>query len=87
MFNTASSEDLWEEQALLNLVGNTHLLYQHSTATASSFDITTRSEDLGKEQALLNFVSNTHLVYQHSTAHHQVSILLALRTLGKSKLY
>ena len=38
IFNPASSEDLGEEQELLNLVGTTQALHQHSTTTPSMFN-------------------------------------------------
>ena len=66
IFNTASSEDLWEEQVLLNLVGTTQALHHHSTTTPSIFD-TASSDDLGEEQALLNFVATKKALHQHST--------------------
>ena len=58
MFNAASSEDLGEEQALLNFVGTSQALHQHSTITLSTFK-TASSKDLGEEQALLNLVGTT----------------------------
>ena len=58
MFNTASSEDLGEEQALLNLVCTTYPLHQHSTTTPSMFN-TASYDDLEEEQALLNLVGTT----------------------------
>ena len=67
MFNAASSEDLGEEQAVLNLVGTTQALHQHSMATPSTFN-TTISENLGEEQAVLNLVVTTRALHQHSTA-------------------
>ena len=66
MFNTASSEDLGEEQAVLNLVGTSQALHQHSMATPSIFN-TASSEDLGEEQAVLNLVGTTLSLHQHST--------------------
>ena len=50
MFNNACSEDLGEEQALLNLVGTKQALHQHSKTTPSMFNAAS-SEDLGEEQA------------------------------------
>ena len=38
MLNTASSEDLGEEKAVLHLVGTTQVLHQHSMATPSIFN-------------------------------------------------
>ena len=58
MFNTASSEDLGEEQALFNLIGTTQALHQHIITTSSMFNPAS-SEDLGEEQALLNVVGTT----------------------------
>ena len=86
MFNTASSEDLGEEQAVLNLVCTAQALHQHSRTIPSMFN-TASSEDLGEEKAVLNIVGTTQPLHQHSTTHHQCSILLALRTLGKSRQY
>ena len=62
IFNTASSEDLGEEQAVLNLVGTTQPLHQHSTSAPSIFN-TASSEDLGEEQAVSNFVGTTHALH------------------------
>ena len=65
MFNTASSEDLGEEQALLNPVGTSQALHQHSLTTLSMFN-TASSEDLGEVQALLNLVGTSQALHQHS---------------------
>ena len=48
-FNSASFEDLGEEQALSKLVVKTQLIHQHSAATASSVN-TASSQELGEEQ-------------------------------------
>ena len=51
----------------MNLVGTTHALHQHSTATPSIFN-TASSADLGEEQATLNCVGTTQALHQHSMA-------------------